>query len=118
MHEQEAAFRRARRRAADSGNGIGVALLGSLAEAFPDADVNWRGVVAVVDNHEQAAVVVRSSTRAMTEAANPELVAEIVEEIVAGRGDVSLLSIGQRTAGIVLEDHAPELVDAVFFRGR
>ena len=58
VHEQEAAFRRARRRAADSGSGIGVALLGPLSAASPDGDVNWRGVVAIVDHHEQAAVVV------------------------------------------------------------
>ena len=43
----------------------------------------------------------------MTEAANPELVAEIVEEIVARRGDAPLLSIGQRTAGIVSRTTRP-----------
>jgi hypothetical protein len=108
--EEEAAFVRARRRAASSAGGVGAALVGP----WPDGDVTWRAVVVVVDNGAEAIVVVRSSTHAPTEIANPELVAEIVEEAVTRRGDRSLPVLSAQTAGILLEDYAPELLDAVF----
>jgi hypothetical protein len=110
--EREAAFERARRRAVVHRHHVGAALV-EAPDALPaEPDGAWSGVVAVVAEGAEGTIVVRCASCGPAVVAHPELLAEIVELAVAGRG--GLAQFLHHAAELDLDRHAPRLVDAVF----
>jgi hypothetical protein len=114
--ERDAARAQARRRAAEWGNGIGAAFLAAARDPGDDAYTTWKGIFLLIDGADEADLLVRSRAHGRSERANLELIAEIIEEAVAESRATPLAMVGRPT-GLILEDQAPHLIDAVFLDG-